>query len=595
MGKKVSSTKTNKTPIKISSSTTPRNVLSQNEELVKAEYGQRVKWLGYQEGTVYYEQKSQGEFLKGNRTDYGRAIDIRIPKGYHAQVSKSWEMYDTDRIFRYLIDRCGEFGANGFEWEVPLNIEEGLLNRIFDKVKKGKIHSSIRKIEKEKKVWDHWAANINKGVPNVLPGIDEINKWIYKHCLLSAMGVLDWEYDTVEVDKVRYELPVRMTIHNPLSIALDRDNVRFVSEKIFLKISENQKKIVSSSQYVNLSNGSGVDIRFLGLELPQMGANSKNTTEAFALKYNWTPGDNTTLVYNGSTSVGQGLYPTPPFVGLFENLLLRKGLTAADLSIIDGVIDYLLVWKIGNDAKDEKGRLINQPRPAKYTSAGAKIAKSSIEMAQEIITKDTRGSVLQLFLPYFYDLKIITPDVAALVSTDKYIEAILELFIAFGIFISPPRTDLKIKDLNIANFEQMVENIRKNHIRRFWESLCSEIVKRNPGTLTILPNMVFNPLNTQDADFRTGIFNLAKLGLVSKESTQKAYRLDKKTELARIIKEVASGEKDLFDVSVPISYKQSAVHPGGRTDSNLSPADQEGRPPKEEPKEDKTEEEEEED
>jgi len=535
----------------------------------------RVQW------GIMSAQEEKEYLSKSSRSDYGRVIDIKIPLGYHSQVKKSWEMYETDRLFRYLIDRCEDFAANGFEWEIPVEQKINWLDWL-----KSKISNEPTQEEKEHKVWNYFAANINKKVANVIPGIDEINKWIVKHFLLGCMAPLQWEWGLVKVDNIEYELPVRMTIHNPMSIALDRKNGTFIEEEMYLKRSSaGQDKIIESQKIDPIGLNSFITKDQSWYKIPAMGTGGK--TEGFALKYKWTPGDNTALVYGRNVSIGQGLYPTPPFVGLIEDIVLRRALKAADLAILDGVINFILDWEIGDATilKDKSGREIlpNQPRPAKYDSSGKQIEKSSIEMAKEIITSDTRGNVMQLFHPYYYKLNIKMPDTAVLLNSAKYIQATTEIYEAFGILLSPGDKNMDFSSINIQNFEQMLENIRLFHIRRFWEALASEIVDRNEEKLSVVPNMVFKPLNTKTEAFLTGLLNLINRGKISWETLLQGYGLDKKVEAQRIAKEIKSGEKALTDANVPVSFVQAKVNKpavNGKETDELTPLDQKGRPKK---------------
>lgn len=535
----------------------------------------RVQW-----GIMSAQEEK--EFLsKSNRSDYGRVIDIKIPLGYHSQVKKSWEMYETDRLFRYLVDRCEDFAANGFEWEIPIEQKINWIDQL-----KLKFSKEPTKEEKERKVWNYFAANINKKVANVIPGIDEINKWIVKHFMLGCMAPLQWEWGLVKIDDIEYELPIRMTIHNPMSIALDRKNGTFVEEEMYLKRpNPGDDKIEESKKEEPIGLNSYITKDQSWYRIPAMGTES--TTEGFALKYKWTPGDNTALVYGRNVSVGQGLYPTPPFVGLIEDIVLRRALKAADLAILDGVINFILDWEIGDATilKDSKGRdtLPNQPRPAKYDSSGKQIEKSSIEMAKEIITSDTRGNVMQLFHPYYYKLNIKMPDTAVLLNATKYIQATTEVYEAFGILLPPEGKNMNFNNINVQNFEQMLDNIRLFHIRRFWEALASEIVDRNKGKLSVVPNMVFKPLNTKTEAFLTGLLNLINRGKISWETLLQGYGLDKKVEASRMAEEIKSGEKALTDANVPVSFVQAKVNKpstDGKEIDNLTPLSQTGRPKK---------------
>lgn len=540
--------------------------------------GNRIDWW------PLTKQDNEKYIFKSTRSDYGKTVDIRIPQGYHAQVQKTWEMYSTDRLFRYLIDRCVDFGANGFEWEVPLKDKKGFFANLLI----GKINSKNNKDEKEKAVWDYWAANINANVPNVMTGIDEINGWIIKHLLLGGMSPLSWIWESVEINGETYTLPTKMTILNSTSIALDRKNDIFTDESMFLKI--NKRKIRdggSNETVVSLYSLPQLGASFIELDI--MGVKKNAQREAFAIKYNWSPGDNTTLVAGKSVSVGQGLYPIPPFVGLFDTLVVRRALQAADIAILDGVINYIIDWSIGDNTtvKMASGKEImpNQPRPAKKAADGTVIEKSSIEMAKETITANTRGNLMQLFHPYYYKIDIKMPDTGVLINADKYVQTTLEVYEAFGIFMNPPTAGKNdFTDINVQNFEELLTNIRRRHVKRFWESLCSEVVKRNEGKLTVIPNYIFNPLNTKSDAFKESLRSLMKMGKVSNETLLKAHSVDKDVEVIRIAREMHTKESDLFNANVPLTYVQTTVTDKDKKNIGVSSGKQGGRPIKGEEK-----------
>lgn len=531
------------------------------------------------------------EFQKSNRSDYGRVVDVRVPHGYHEQCKKSWEMYETDRLFRYLVDRCGDFAANGFEWEIPIakkvNFSEWLKNKVL---------KQPTAEEKEHAVWSKFAATLNKTVKNVMPGIDEVNNWIVKHLLLGAMAPLEWEWGKIKVDGIDYEMPVKMVIHNSLSIALNRSTQAFADEEMYLKLSSGIQNITEAIKLSQIGLGTQVmkDSKDWH-EINLMGSIGKPKLEGFAIKYKWSPGDNTALVYGRNVHVGQGLYPTPPFSGLYETLIMRRALTAADIAILDGIINFILDWEIGDNTTLQvapgKEVLPNQPLAAKYDSSGTKISKSTIEMAKEMITSDTRGNVMQLFHPYYMKLNIKIPDTSVLLNNIKYVQSTVEVYQAFGILLSPADKRMDFSGINVQNFEQFLDNIRLCHIKRFWEALASEIVERNKDKLTVVPNMIFKPLNTKTEEFKRSLLELMKIGKLSTESLHSGYGLDNRVEINHIAREIASGEKELTDRQVPVSFVQANKGIEGTDagknkkpeeepidEDKLTPLQQQGRP-----------------
>ena len=526
------------------------------DDSFQASFGSRIKY-----GLMPVEEELKSNIKKTSRADYGRVIDIRVPHGFHAQVKKSWEMYETDRLFRYLIERCIDYGVTGFEWHMP---ERKLptRKRFWEKLQELFGRAELMPQEKEKMVWDTWAARVNENASNVLQGIDEINQWIFKHFLLGAMAPLEWQWEKIKIDDVEYELPMKITTHNPLSIILDRKNVKFTEEETYVIISTAQKRILETNKNINQANfysaSAGLPDR---IKLNQMGESLKNRQEVFVLKLKWSPGDNTSLVYGRDVHTGQGLYPTPPFVGLYETLILRRQLHAADVAILDGIIHFIIDWEIGDDTKikDKQGaeHLVNQPRPARVLEDGT-TEESTISLAKKIITSDTRGPVMQIFHPYYFKFNLKMPEVDALINSQKYDPSTFEVYQAFGILLSGGKGK-KFAETNTQNFEALLENFRQNHIKRFWESLCIQIIKRNQGKLTIMPNFIWDPLSTKDPEFKTRLLDLAKTGKVSTDTLLAAFGLDKKYETMKIAREVFGGEKELFDKNVPVSFVQAKV------------------------------------
>jgi hypothetical protein len=389
---------------------------------------------------------------------------------------------------------------------------------------------------------------------------------------------LEWEWENVTIDKVNYTFPVRMTSFNTLSTILERKNNSFVDEDTWIRLNP------YSGNVSDADVGAEVNSYYTPVEgrdwhkINRFGKNKKS--EGFVLKYNWSPSDNTTVFSGSSATVGQGLYPSPLFPGLFEVLMLRRALVASDLAILDGVINYIIDWEIGDNTV-VNNKMPNQPRPEKKNADGSVAEKSTIQLVKEMITQDNRANVMQLFHPYYVKLNIKTPDVTSLVSAEKYIQSSIEIFNAFGIFLPPSNQSSNFQSINISNFEQMLDNIRLFHIRRFWEMLATEIIKRNEGKLTNIPNMSFNPLNTQDAAFRSALLEIAKIGRLSTETLLQACKRDKNTEITRIAQENMSGEKELMDKNVPVSYKQSVVDKdGGEKDVSRPGTNEGGRPKK---------------
>jgi len=274
---------------------------------------------------------------------------------------------------------------------------------------------------------------------------------------------------------------------------------------------------------------------------------------------------------------------------------MRKQLRAMDMQISDGFINKILLWKIGD--KD------NPPSPAKKDTDGKIIEKSSVAAAREMIEASNSKTLKQLFMPYYVDLDIKTPDIQPLLAQEKYAEATVQLLWKFGILVAPPGDSrLNFTDINVKNFEQLIDFIRKFHYGRFVEGIIArQIVEKNKDKLTEIPSLCFNMLNTKDENFKAGIRDLMKIGKVDTKIGLQSHGINRDVVVSNIKEELGSNEltqgeldkasmKSLFDENVPVSYKQRVAETGtgalekekSSKETSITPLSQEGRPKGEE-------------
>ena len=492
-------------------------------------------------------------------------VSLTIPYGYHAQVRRIAQMYRMDMLFRRMVERLVEFTCIGGEWELPLSIE-GLGSKPTAKMKKA---------IKQKHFWDFYSSRINRGVPNTIPGKDTIDQWIVRNLLLNGLAILDWKWGKITVDGVSYSVPVQMTVHNPLTVVLNRPSERFGEEETWLylgpktqrgkPIKENENTVAPSFSTNNKDNW---------LLLNPMG--KKGKYGSFVVKYQYTPADNTATIAKGTSTVGQSLYPVPPYIGLLGSTIQRQALSASDISVLDSIIGAILLWSIGNDTKLRRANgdeeLPNQPYPATKDDSGSIVEKSAIEEMSDIITEQLSGSSggsgnesSMLFAPYYVDGKYIEPPaINALLSSEKYVQPFIEILNAFGIIITPiTGTPPKLDDINRANLEQMIFNIQRE-VTRFWETFCLDIIDRN-RQLALEPNWVWNPMNTMTDNYREQLAGLAKRGRLSPQSDMLIHGRDPNVEISKMKQHQIDGTKELLDESTPVTFVQQSVSGGGST------------------------------
>lgn len=263
------------------------------------------------------------------------------PTTYHQLVLRIVDGYNTDPLFRRLVDRAIEFTANGSHWEVT-----------GERPAKGWIESVDeqrgRKYEQEEEFWNYWARQVNVGVPNVIPGLDEVTRWAAKHLLLGALFVVHWELGTMRFGKRDFIVPKQITCYPASSILLQRMQRLFVEETIYVRMPADvpnmvmQEGLTIEAQPSGAVAGNNPLAGYKPLEQVGTAAGGEGVREAFALKLGWTPGDLATIRVGLYSETGQAVYPRPPFAALVPQFVMRQRLFASDLAILDGIIEYMM-------------------------------------------------------------------------------------------------------------------------------------------------------------------------------------------------------------------------------------------------------------
>lgn len=498
-----------------------------------------------------------------------------VPQTYQQRVQMVWAGYAQDPLFGRLVNRFIEFAANGSQWEVPADASD---ESWIERIDKGR----GRREDREEDVWNLWSKKINTGVPNVIPGLNEVVRWAVKHLLLSGMFIPHWEYGEMKMGKQTYLMPMRLTCHPASAITLRRPYDLFVSESILL-FRPTQAASMQEGQFIEAPSFSAVGTSLPAnmIELPQLGNGrvALRTTEAFALKYNWSPGDITGVRRGQVNVIGSGLYPLPPFFSLLPQLALRQKLFASDAAILDALINFIMLYKIGD--KD------HPPKPAQKTSGGTTAVPGTLEQVRALIQEGRIGPAMELFVPYYVNLEIKTPDTGSLLSDAKYGPSATEILQAFGIFFARTQSGARqqLDKMNMTGFEEFIDAIRWQ-VKAFLELLAAHVVEVNEGKLKTSPQWSPNPLNTKSDAFIQSLMKMKDVGMISAKTMFRYLGMDDEVELRRIARELGVDADDLFNENVPLSYVQQAIQPdsGGKSGKGGGPAAPGGAPGGRQPK-----------
>lgn len=487
-----------------------------------------------------------------------------VPQTYQQRVMRMWDHYTTDPLFKRLIDRVVDFNANGSQWEIPTDDQEtSWITRLLKRIG---MDSRDKRLEREEEFWNTWSQQLNQGVPNVLPGLDQITAWATRHLLLSGMFVPHWQLGTMRLGKQTYVVPTTLTCYPASSITLRRDNSLFLNESVLYFKPINYATTMMEGQFIEAPTfmpKKGIPINMVQLA-PISDFAESGWTESFCVKYNWSPGDIVSIRRGQIQMTGAGVYPIPPFFGLLPQFMLRQKMFHADLATLDGIINFIMMYKIGD--KD------HPPKAPEYRSDGTVVKDGTIAQVRKLIQSGRMGPAMELFVPYYVDLVIKQPDPAVLLSDTKYGSSATEIMAAFGIMYARTAAGSRerFQDLNTAGFEEFVGGIR-TQIRVFWEMMASHIIALNRSKLIgVRPSWSPNPLNTKTDAFRAELVKLKGMGTVSLKTLLRYHGLDDAVELRRIAQELETDVDDMTNENVPLTYVQQTIQPdaGGVKDRN---------------------------
>jgi len=368
----------------------------------------------------------------------------------------------------------------------------------------------------------------------------------------------------------------------------------FMEEDVLYLRPVNQATTMMEGQFIEaptyLPRQQGVPANMVPLP-PMSREGVDGDSEAFVLKLNWSPGDIVGIRRGQVQTTGAGVYPLPPFYSLLPQFALRQKLFASDLGILDGIINYFLIWKIGD--KD------HTPKPPQLRPDGTVLQDGTIAQVRKLIQDGRIGPAMELFVPYYVDLVIKMPETDTLLSDAKYGASATEILQSFGVFFARTTAGSRerMEKLNVSGFEEFVSAIRLQ-VKAFFQLLVMHIMELNPGKLTVLPSWSPNPMNTKSDAFMQELYKLKQIGAISTRTLLRYHGLDDDVEIRRIAQELALDVDDLTNENVPLSYVQQTVQPdtGGEHQDDggalppkkakkvkttaIPPTKQPGRPPK---------------
>ncbi|MDD4804336.1 MAG: hypothetical protein PHN69_04105 [Candidatus Pacebacteria bacterium] len=443
--------------------------------------------------------------------------------GYYGDVQKCLTIYQRDDLIGGLVDALANSANSKLNFDLPSNNQD------------------------EAEVWNQWAKLVNIDAKGGLPGLGMLNEKIFRSMIVTGMAVVDIEWGNIKNGRKVYEFPTKITLYPTLGIKLQASTTNYGEEDVILGISDAFYKST-------LSNASDdVAIQTLFTDWDDKGKKAMKRNNAYAIKFRHTPNNQT-------------LYPNPMINRSMESIALRHKLMDADISTLEIIINKIIQIKVGD--KD------HPPMPASYDENGNLLQDGDIELAQELF-ESLEDEVEVIATPYNYDIDVVTPDTTVLLNSDKYTQAIFNIYANFGIFLDPNANSNSsvFEKLNLKNYEKNAMDLQA-HAAGWYLWLAGKIIQRNKGSLKALPMPTFDRPDVYTDNYLSNLLDLYKIGGSDIFTVLEKYGLD--PDKVRERKIIQNENEELWEA--PATFKQQVVE-GGKT-KEVSSQHSEGAPNK---------------
>jgi len=492
--------------------------------------------------------------LRGTRSDrsmvalaqYKDMPKLKKPDDYHEKIKLLQGYYFKDPLFGSLIDMNIHFATDGHDWEVISRKDERLS---LDKLKSAEVKQKTDS-EREEEVWRAWDRKLNGPLVNVYRGSEFVDDWIMWNTQITGMCALTWKYGNVSVsDDQRtrdYKMPVIMVDWPSQSVLLRKGKSWEDPEEFYTKKpDDNTNKTRKEKDSIPGAEIESPDVSLKNYIFHDPIGRPGSEYGSFVIRYKWSPGSVSMQDKTGEFSTHLGLYPNPPHESCIPWLMMRESLWSSDLQILDGIINFILAWFIGSKEY--------QLKPKRTDKSGTVVYDGDFAQAKKLLEEYGAKKVLEMFLPHWVKPEVIVPPTDTLLNAEKYIQATIELLSAFGILPSGK------SEVGTLGIEQKILYYRNKVLLPFWDMLCEDIVSRNPGALTTIPNRRYNPLPFSRETIMVGVQKAHEQGELSTETYFRFMGIDPTVERARVKKEFARGDRGLYDEMVPTRFKQDVV------------------------------------
>lgn len=244
-------------------------------------------------------------------------------------------------------------------------------------------------------------------------------------------------------------------------------------------------------------------------------------------------------------------WATPFLVSILGDIFFKNKLRQAELSTLDGVINVIRLWRLGDH---KEGVLPND---------------GAIDRLLEILNANTGGGSMDIVWDSMIDMEPFYPPVGEILGSDKYEQVNQDILVGLGI----PEVLIGGKGANFSNaFIQLKTVVEKlQDIRRkILEFILPEVelVTKSMG-FDQMPIVRFNPINMHDENItKRLIVGLLDRGIISVEAVLESYGEDFLIEMNRIKEQEKILKDSKVEVKSPFDSQekefQAPTKQGGR-------------------------------
>ncbi len=490
-----------------------------NKGEIVAKYG---KTLDAFDGIVHKTTGSYNSELVTDirtRTPYSREDynlfrpNEKVPKRFKDIVKACRQVYWHVGIIRNVIDMMTDFACEGMKIVHPDKKIEAFYKTWMGKVKLQEVTNEFIR---------HFLVDGNVVVKR---GTAVLPKPVEKEWSKKTYAKPDEKIQKDNKDIARKEIPWKYTFLNILAlnwVSSEEDSLTSTNKQLVYQVSNGVLKTIrqpENRKQIELVNNlshtvtndlikNNKDYIPLDMEKVYVEFNKKDSWD------NWAP---------------------PFLISVLSDIYFREKLRQAETSALDGVINVVRLWKLGDH---KEGILPDDAAVSKLIN---------------ILEANTGGGTMDIVWDSMIAMEEFYPPVDKILGSEKYTQVNRDILIGLGVpevLIGGQGANFSNSFIQLKTLVEKLEYIRKKVL----EFISGEVKLVADGMgFTSLPKVKFSQMNLQDENVsKRLIVGLLDRGIISVEAVLESYGEDFLIEVQRIKNENAAGieSKGPFDEKV---------------------------------------------